>query len=181
MSYFVHEKHGNGFLKKVTTCLCTSRSTVTSNKGIDKSVDGSPFCQAVDAMFGRVGVASHQLLSPKSSNRSYCLIFRFKIVACCNTVSKPQMHRPSVRIPFMYMCELHRHRLRLHQCCPGCGLFCTEVWLDLLLKSSLYFLANVRERFLCNLDVSQTYLRAEIYLPLAPVNNQSDASKIAHR
>ncbi|CAG9858438.1 unnamed protein product [Phyllotreta striolata] len=34
--------------------------------------------------------------------------------------------RPSRRIPYMGLCELHRNRLKQHNCCPTCGIFCTQ-------------------------------------------------------
>ena len=48
-------------------------------------------------------------------------------MGCCNRVSNSQLVRPAVKIPFMAVCENHRKRLKLHQCCPGCGHFCTQV------------------------------------------------------
>ncbi|XP_064649303.1 histone-lysine N-methyltransferase EHMT2-like [Lineus longissimus] len=49
-----------------------------------------------------------------------------KILGCCNKVTNAQLVRPAVKIPFMACCEVHRKRLRMHQCCPGCGHFCTQ-------------------------------------------------------
>ncbi|XP_021380179.1 mucin-17-like isoform X2 [Mizuhopecten yessoensis] len=49
-----------------------------------------------------------------------------KVMGCCNKVTSSQLVRPGVKIPFMALCEAHRKRLRLHQCCPGCGHFCTQ-------------------------------------------------------
>ncbi|KAG1695530.1 Histone-lysine N-methyltransferase EHMT1 [Nymphon striatum] len=94
-------QNGEGILKKITTCLCLSKSSVTSNEAVARAPDGSVYCQAADSMYGR-------------------------IVACCNSTNDKQMHRTSVRAPFVYMCDVHKHRLRLHQSCPSCGLFCTE-------------------------------------------------------
>lgn len=36
------------------------------------------------------------------------------------------MLRPSVRVPYIILCEVHRERLIRHNCCPTCGLFCTQ-------------------------------------------------------
>ncbi|XP_052720602.1 uncharacterized protein LOC128192160 isoform X2 [Crassostrea angulata] len=49
-----------------------------------------------------------------------------KVMGCCNKVTNSQLVRPGVKIPFMAICEAHRKRLKLHQCCPGCGHFCTQ-------------------------------------------------------
>jgi len=50
-----------------------------------------------------------------------------KLVGCCLTASKRRFYRPSKKIPFMILCDSHRDRIRKHFCCPGCGLFCTQV------------------------------------------------------
>ncbi|KAF7486861.1 Hypothetical predicted protein [Marmota monax] len=33
--------------------------------------------------------------------------------------------RPSNKAPLLVLCEDHRGRMVKHQCCPGCGYFCT--------------------------------------------------------
>lgn len=35
--------------------------------------------------------------------------------------------RPSSKAPLLVLCEDHRGRMVKHQCCPGCGYFCTAV------------------------------------------------------
>ncbi|XP_070176333.1 uncharacterized protein [Littorina saxatilis] len=62
---------------------------------------GATYCQALDSVDG-------------------------KALGCCNKVSNLQLVRPGVKIPFMAVCEVHRKRLKLHQCCPGCGHFSTQ-------------------------------------------------------
>lgn len=66
-----------------------------------KLLSGATYCQALDSVDGRA-------------------------LGCCNKVTNTQLVRPGVKIPFMLVCEVHRRRLKLHQCCPGCGHFCTE-------------------------------------------------------
>ncbi|KAK7504462.1 hypothetical protein BaRGS_00004328 [Batillaria attramentaria] len=66
-----------------------------------KLSSGATYCQALDSVDG-------------------------KALGCCNKVTNTQLVRPGVKIPFMLVCEVHRKRLKLHQCCPGCGHFCTE-------------------------------------------------------
>lgn len=34
--------------------------------------------------------------------------------------------RPSTRVPYQWFCNFHLHRLLRHQCCPTCGIFCTQ-------------------------------------------------------
>lgn len=50
-----------------------------------------------------------------------------QVIGCCNKVSSSQLVSPAIRIPFMAVCEVHRQRLQLHQICPGCGQFCSQV------------------------------------------------------
>ncbi|XP_075415837.1 histone-lysine N-methyltransferase EHMT1 isoform X3 [Tenrec ecaudatus] len=44
---------------------------------------------------------------------------------CANSVAKLELMRPSNRVPLLVLCEDHRARMVKHQCCPGCGYFCT--------------------------------------------------------
>ncbi|XP_012639873.2 histone-lysine N-methyltransferase EHMT1 isoform X4 [Microcebus murinus] len=44
---------------------------------------------------------------------------------CTNSVVKYEMMRPSNKAPLLVLCEDHRGRMVKHQCCPGCGYFCT--------------------------------------------------------
>lgn len=46
---------------------------------------------------------------------------------CTNSVVKYELMRPSNRAPLLVLCEDHRGRMVKHQCCPGCGYFCTAV------------------------------------------------------
>ncbi|XP_036863366.1 histone-lysine N-methyltransferase EHMT1 isoform X3 [Manis javanica] len=44
---------------------------------------------------------------------------------CTNDVVRHELMRPSSRAPLLVLCEDHRGRMVKHQCCPGCGYFCT--------------------------------------------------------
>ncbi|RUS69889.1 hypothetical protein EGW08_022351 [Elysia chlorotica] len=64
-----------------------------------------------------------------TSGHTYCQALDTvdnKIMGCFNKVTNSILVRPGVKIPFMAMCEAHRRRLKLHQCCPGCGHFCVQ-------------------------------------------------------
>ncbi len=50
-----------------------------------------------------------------------------KLVGCCLVANRKRFYRPSKKIQFMILCDSHRDRIRKHFCCPGCGLFCTQV------------------------------------------------------
>ncbi|KAI4501270.1 hypothetical protein M0802_003643 [Mischocyttarus mexicanus] len=51
-----------------------------------------------------------------------------RLVGCCNEVDSNDvaMRRPSARVPFIILCRTHKERLLRHNCCPSCGLFCTQ-------------------------------------------------------
>ncbi|XP_078406438.1 histone-lysine N-methyltransferase EHMT1-like isoform X10 [Cetorhinus maximus] len=48
-----------------------------------------------------------------------------ELSSCINSVIKQEMMRPSNKVQLMVLCEDHRSRMVKHQCCPGCGYFCT--------------------------------------------------------
>lgn len=80
------------------TCCCVeSRSPVAT-----VPPSATLYCQAVDSVGG-------------------------KQVGCCLVANRKKFYRPSKKIPFMILCESHHDRIRKHLCCPGCGLFCTQV------------------------------------------------------
>ncbi|XP_012228658.1 histone-lysine N-methyltransferase EHMT1 isoform X2 [Linepithema humile] len=81
-------------------CLCQVRSqlyvTITGS--------GAPlYCTALDSIDNRV-------------------------IGCCNEVDSNDvaMRRPSTRVPFIILCRMHKERLLRHNCCPSCGLFCSQ-------------------------------------------------------
>ncbi|XP_043275266.1 histone-lysine N-methyltransferase EHMT2 [Venturia canescens] len=81
-------------------CLCQVRSqlyvTITGS--------GAPlYCTAIDSIDNR-------------------------LVGCCNEVDSNDvaMRRPSTCVPFIILCRTHKERLLRHNCCPSCGLFCTQ-------------------------------------------------------
>ncbi|XP_014206888.2 histone-lysine N-methyltransferase EHMT2 [Copidosoma floridanum] len=51
-----------------------------------------------------------------------------RIVSCTNEVDHDDvaMRRPSTRIPYIILCRMHKERLIRHNCCPTCGLFCSQ-------------------------------------------------------
>lgn len=49
-----------------------------------------------------------------------------KLVSCNGKVTASEIIRPATRIPFMALCDLHRRRMHHHQCCPSCGIFCSQ-------------------------------------------------------
>lgn len=52
-----------------------------------------------------------------------------KTVGCNNIadITKYCLLRPSYRVPYIILCDVHYNRMLRHNCCPTCGLFCTQV------------------------------------------------------
>ncbi|KAM4020384.1 histone-lysine N-methyltransferase EHMT1 isoform 4-T5 [Anomaloglossus baeobatrachus] len=44
---------------------------------------------------------------------------------CTTEVIKYELMRPSNKVQHLVLCEDHRGKMVKHQCCPGCGYFCT--------------------------------------------------------
>ncbi|XP_053551684.1 histone-lysine N-methyltransferase EHMT1 isoform X2 [Bombina bombina] len=44
---------------------------------------------------------------------------------CTKSVVKQELMRPSNKVRHLVLCEDHRVKMVNHQCCPGCGYFCT--------------------------------------------------------
>ncbi|CAH1111046.1 unnamed protein product [Psylliodes chrysocephalus] len=83
----------------VRLCLCTQKSKFYPLNNIE----GVVYCSAVDSIDDRLVGCSREV----------------------NTDISPLL-RPSQRIPYMSLCELHKNRLIRHNCCPTCGIFCTQ-------------------------------------------------------
>ncbi|XP_054271745.1 histone-lysine N-methyltransferase EHMT2-like isoform X2 [Macrosteles quadrilineatus] len=81
-------------------CLCNKRDNMFAKANGWRT---ELYCQAVDSLDGRP-------------------------IGCCNTVDKDnaRLLRPSARVPFLLLCDVHYKRLLRHNCCPGCGIFCTQ-------------------------------------------------------
>ncbi|XP_063791938.1 histone-lysine N-methyltransferase EHMT1 isoform X2 [Pseudophryne corroboree] len=48
-----------------------------------------------------------------------------ELTQCVNEVVKYELMRPSNKVLHLVLCEEHRGKMVKHQCCPGCGYFCT--------------------------------------------------------
>ncbi|XP_077535993.1 histone-lysine N-methyltransferase G9a isoform X5 [Haemaphysalis longicornis] len=107
-----------------------------------KGINGStPFCQA-DLNCVRLEVVHDDLPCtrlwpchctdperPATENHSHCQgldSLQGRVVGCTRPLRSQQLWRASVRTPFMAFCGAHQYRLKLHHCCPHCGLFCTQ-------------------------------------------------------
>ncbi|XP_075734779.1 histone-lysine N-methyltransferase EHMT1-like [Rhipicephalus microplus] len=66
---------------------------------------------------------------PATENQLHCQgldSLQGKVVGCTQSLKSQALKRASVRMPFGAFCGAHEHRLRLHHCCPHCGVFCTQ-------------------------------------------------------
>lgn len=79
-------------------CTCLAKSLCDANTQFPEEM---LICQAVDTIDG-------------------------ELVCCKNNLGKSNLVRPSLKIPYIAMCDSHLARLRQHQCCPNCGFFCTQ-------------------------------------------------------
>lgn len=86
-------------------CTCHQKTKYYMRQGQNQSlsVNGKIFCCAVDEIEKRR-------------------------IGCTNELSEPliSLYRPSVKVSYMVLCPSHKKRLASHNCCSGCGLFCTQ-------------------------------------------------------
>ncbi|XP_053951467.1 serine-rich adhesin for platelets [Anastrepha ludens] len=70
-------------------------------------------------------------------------------VGCSNQLSGEVFNllRPSQRVSYMVLCEDHQKRLRTHNCCAGCGMFCTQGKF-VLCKRQHFFHNECAEKFI---------------------------------
>ncbi|KAL1488388.1 hypothetical protein ABEB36_014862 [Hypothenemus hampei] len=79
-------------------CKCTENKQLFMESELD-----TQFCMAVDSISGQ-------------------------LIGCSKEVNirEVSMVRPSVKIPFGVFCQSHKERLIRHNCCPICGVFCSQ-------------------------------------------------------
>lgn len=86
-------------------CSCHQKTKYYMRQGQNQSlsVNGKIFCCAVDEIEKRKIGCTNELIEPLIS-----------------------LYRPSVKVSYMVLCPSHKKRLSSHNCCSGCGLFCTQ-------------------------------------------------------
>uniref|UniRef100_A0A182LUD2 Histone-lysine N-methyltransferase n=1 Tax=Anopheles culicifacies TaxID=139723 RepID=A0A182LUD2_9DIPT len=102
-------------------CHCRQKSDIF----VEKTV-GNGFCTAIDDIDGQQ-------------------------IGCCNELSNdlPNMLRPSARVSFQLLCNMHRKRLEDHGCCAICGRFCTQGNFAMC-KNAHIFHPNCAEKYMLN-------------------------------
>jgi euchromatic histone-lysine N-methyltransferase len=85
-------------------CCCQTKSQLFVSTRGQNGAAAEMYCQAMDTLDDR-------------------------LVGCCNviTTQDTRLSRPSHRVPYLILCDVHMQRLLRHNCCPGCGMFCTQV------------------------------------------------------
>lgn len=81
-------------------CLCA----IKSNYYVSRNQDTETFCGAEDQ------IEDH-------------------VIGCNNQITDDLLNllRPSHRVSYMILCNSHKKRLLSHNCCAGCGVFCSQV------------------------------------------------------
>ncbi|XP_023727784.1 histone-lysine N-methyltransferase EHMT2 isoform X3 [Cryptotermes secundus] len=84
-------------------CCCQTKSQLFVSTCGQNGTASELYCQAMDTLDDR-------------------------LVGCCNAVTAQdtRLSRPSCRVPYLILCDVHMQRLLRHNCCPGCGVFCTQ-------------------------------------------------------
>ncbi|EDV32729.2 uncharacterized protein Dana_GF21998 [Drosophila ananassae] len=97
---------------------------------------------------------SSQYYARNAPESSYCCAIDHideQKIGCCNELSS-EVHnllRPSQRVGYMILCDEHKKRLHSHNCCAGCGIFCTQGKF-VLCKNQHFFHPDCAQRFILN-------------------------------
>ncbi|XP_039497074.1 histone-lysine N-methyltransferase EHMT2 isoform X1 [Drosophila santomea] len=95
-----------------------------------------------------------QYYARNAPDSSYCCAIDHideQKIGCCNELSS-EVHnllRPSQRVSYMVLCDEHKKRLNSHNCCAGCGIFCTQGKF-VLCKQQHFFHPDCAQRFILN-------------------------------
>ncbi|XP_017852088.1 histone-lysine N-methyltransferase EHMT2 [Drosophila busckii] len=97
---------------------------------------------------------SSQYYARNAPDSSYCCAIDNideQKIGCCNELAS-EVHnllRPSQRVGYMILCDDHKKRLQSHNCCAGCGIFCTQGKF-MLCKQQHFFHPDCAQRFILN-------------------------------
>lgn len=92
-------KHDTAIPMSKLICLCQEKTQYYVNKSMETS-----YCSGVDHI-GKKKIGCNIELKGEILN----------------------LARSSVRTSYMVLCDSHLNRLKAHNCCAGCGIFCTQV------------------------------------------------------
>jgi euchromatic histone-lysine N-methyltransferase len=93
----------NNHQNLICFCLQKTKYCIKQQQTLPFSIDGKIFCCAIDEIEKRK-------------------------VGCTNELTESQinLYRPSVKVSYMILCPSHKKRLITHNCCSGCGIFCSQ-------------------------------------------------------
>lgn len=110
--------------------ICTAQSNI---------MNGSMAVQPIESANGTVDQERNICLCNKPSRyytrrteeRTFCAAvdqIETEQIGCANEIDGDLLNllRPSVRVSYMFLCDSHKKRLQGHNCCAGCGVFCTQ-------------------------------------------------------
>ncbi|XP_057580241.1 histone-lysine N-methyltransferase EHMT1 isoform X3 [Hippopotamus amphibius kiboko] len=120
---------------KCLFCGCSSKAKATKTRtfgGRGGGLANGPEAGETDGL-QEVPLCSCRMETPKSREittlaNNQCMATEsvdHQLGRCTNSVVKHELMRPSSKAPLLVLCEDHRGRMVKHQCCPGCGYFCT--------------------------------------------------------
>lgn len=93
----------NNNLNLICSCHQNTKYFINYSQSLAFTTNGKMFCCAMDEIESRK-------------------------IGCTNelTDSLINLFRPSVKVSYMALCTSHKKRLVAHNCCSGCGIFCTQ-------------------------------------------------------
>lgn len=98
-----HSGKENNNVNLICSCHLKTKYCINHAESLSCTVNGKMFCCAIDEIESRK-------------------------IGCTNelTESLISLFRPSVKVSYMALCNSHKKRLVSHNCCSGCGIFCTQ-------------------------------------------------------
>lgn len=108
--------------------ILTKEPYTTSSSSVSSSTSQSPALSQFLCLCDK----KSQYYVRKSQSLTQCVAvdqIEHHHVGCTNDVQGELLNlmRPSSRVSYMILCETHRKRLMAHNCCAGCGVFCSQV------------------------------------------------------
>jgi [histone H3]-lysine9 N-trimethyltransferase EHMT len=107
-------------------CSCHQKTKYYMRQGQNQTINGKVFCCAIDEIEKRKIGCTNELIEPLIS-----------------------LYRPSVKVSYMVLCPSHKKRLSSHNCCSGCGLFCTQGTF-VICENKHFFHRNCATKYILN-------------------------------
>ncbi|XP_034480218.1 platelet binding protein GspB [Drosophila innubila] len=154
---------GAGASGSATTTLDHAQLQALNSAILSAAHDASDAIASTSAAAAAAAVAvkficlcqkSSPYYAPNAPDASYCCAIDNideQKIGCCNELSAGvhNLLRPSQRVGYMILCDEHKKRLQSHNCCAGCGIFCTQGKF-VLCKQQHFFHPDCAQRFILN-------------------------------